>query len=105
MRISRDNEFAPNFNRENNRQSQEPDPSHRPWRPWEENGPRIPPPYDKLTLEKDMNGQDRLKLLAMSPKTISLKIRAYVRDRWPVLGSFFDRTQTWETLCFLKRKL
>ena len=99
MRISRDPEFAPNFNRNQNREN-----NRNPWRPWEPRAPRIPEPYDKLTLEKDMNGQDRLKLLEMKGKTIRIKIQMYVRQRWPDLGAFHDQTKTWATLCFLKRE-
>ena len=101
MRISRDPEFAPNFQRERNVPRV---PPERLFRPWEDPGPRIPDPYDKLTLEKDMTGQDRLKLLEMKGKTARIKIQMYVRERWPILGSFHDRTKTWDTLCFLKRE-
>ena len=117
MRISRDNEFAHNFNRRTN-QRPRPNPSDQPWRPWDQPRPpwrpwiqndpinldQIPAPYDRLTLEKDMSGQDRYELLGLKQKTIRDKIKAYVRKRWPVLGSFHDRTETWNTLCFLKRK-
>ena len=65
--------------------------------------PVIPEPYRHFTVDKQMSPVNRGELLARNEKTINLKIQGYVRNRWPILGSFHDRTKSWN-ICFLKSK-
>ena len=63
----------------------------------------IPEPYRHFTVDKQMSPVNRGELLARKEKTFNLKIQGYVRDRWPIYGSFLDRTNSWD-MCFLKSK-
>ena len=129
MRIHQNPEFQQNlrdyFN--NNLRNYQREPcSIRPWRPWDvprpperpqerpEGPPRrperpnrdtlepIPYPFNGFTTDNQMSPVNRGELLALKG-TYYEKIRKYVRDRWPILGSFHDRTNLWGR-CFLKCK-
>ena len=113
MRINRDPEFQVNFNRNEPREwffrpwqsqpRQPPDPLRPPGRPPNanmDNHEPIPQPYCHFTVDKQMSSQNRADLIAL-PGTYNEKIRKYVRDRWPILGAFHDRTNSWKR-CFLK---
>ena len=128
MRIHQDPEFQQNLRnfynnslRNYERPVREPC-SIRPWRPWDipgrPEGPQrrpegpfnanrdtledIPQPYRDFTTDNQMSPVQRGELLALKG-SFNHKIRTYVRNRWPVLGSFHDRTNSWNR-CFLKCK-
>ena len=128
MRIQQNPEFQQNlrnfYNNSLRNYEREPRPrcSIRPWRPWDNPGrpegserrpegplninrdtlEAIPEPYRHFTTDNQMSPVQRGELLALKG-TFYEKIKKYVRDRWPVLGSFHDRTNSWSR-CFLKCK-
>ena len=108
MRIHQDPEFQVNFNREALNQPLPPAPAWvapvlAPPRTQEDTGEAIPEPYCFFTTDKQMSSVQRGQLLAI-PGKFKERIKKYVRDRWPILGSFHDRTNSWGR-CFLKCKL